>query len=109
MRWKIFYSDSTYVGPVKDAPTRDVQIILQEDDRVGWATVHQKDYYIWEYDRWIGTDEFGFWDYMARPGMKKVLFGRTLTNEEFQEVYYRAKAERNFGRKEGFLRGERKP
>ena len=108
MKWRIFYSDSTYEGDIENTPTRDVQVILQEDTRVGWAMVHQKDYYIWEYDQWLGTDEFGLWDYLARDGMKKVLFGRTLTHEEFQVVYYRAKDERDFGRKQGFLRRERR-
>lgn len=106
--WRIYYSDCTYEGNIEDAPSRDVQLIVQEDTRVGWVMVHQKDYYIWEYERWFGVDGFGLWDYLARPGWKKVLFGRTLTHEEWNEVYYHAKDARDFGRKEGFLPGERK-
>jgi hypothetical protein len=107
--WRIYYSDSTYDGPVENAPERDVQVIVKADERVGWAMCHASDYYLWEYDTWRGADIFGLFDYLARSGWKRVLFGRTLKHEEFNAIYQRAKADRDFARKSSFLPSERKP
>ncbi len=104
----IYYSDGTYTGDPENAPTRDVQVIIQPCPKVGWTTLHSTDYYLWRADRWRVADNFGLWDYMVQPGWKRVLFGRTLDDEEFRKVYYRAKAECKI-RKGGFLPGERKP
>ena len=111
MSFTIYYSDgSTWEGSIEEAPTRDVQVIVQPCPTTGWAMQHTHDYYVWreELNEWRGTDAFGLWDYLARDGWKKVLFGRTLTNEEFNEIYQRAKQERN-ERKSGFRPGERHP
>ena len=107
----IYYSDgSTYDGEIENTPTRDVQVIVQPCPRTGWAMQHTTDYYVWreDLDEWRGTDIFGLWDYLARDGMKKVLFGRTISNEEYNDVYQRAKAERN-EKKSGFAARERQP
>ena len=108
----IYYSWGTdpYEGEPEDAPTRDVQAIVQPAKGVGWAMQHTADYYVWrdELDEWRGTDLFGLWDYLARPGWKKVLFGRTISTEEYKEIYQRAKRDRD-ERKTGFAARERQP
>lgn len=98
----------TYVGAVETAPTRGIQIIVQPNPNVGWVTTHSSDYYMWRNNMWFGGDIFGLWDYLASDGWKKVLFGLTLTNEEFAEVFQRAKADRMFALKTGYLPRERK-
>lgn len=108
MKWRVYYSDSTFEGPIEEAPERDVLIIIQEHPRVGWAMIHSADYFIWDNTFWRGTDIFGLWDYLATPGWKRVLFGRQVPDTEWQEVYQRAKADREFGKKEGYLPGERR-
>jgi hypothetical protein len=120
MEWEIYYGDgSTYrytpeldsnipeVDFVERAPTRDVQVIVQDDPDVGWVMLTTHDYYAWRKDRWFGVDKFGLWDYLASDGWKKVLFGRTLTNAEYQAIYERAK--KAWREKKGFKPGERKP
>ena len=60
-------------------------------------------YVVWEAGKWkrLKTDiEFYVW--LQQTGI--VLFGRTLMNEEYQEIYQRAKGDKN-----QFLPGERKP
>ena len=106
----IYYSDQVYEGGPEDAPTRDVQAIVQSAEGVGWAMQHTADYYVWraDLDEWRGTDIFGLWDYLARDGWKKVLFGRTISNDEFNAVYQRAKRDRN-EKKTGFQSRERQP
>jgi len=98
----IYYSDATtYQGPPERAPERDVQVIVQHDADHGWHLTLGSDYYVWRTGAWVGVDLFGLWDYLAAPGWKRVLFGRTIGNEEFQAIYRKAKGERNQLNREG--------
>lgn len=72
-------------------PARDVQVILQEDDK-GPYFQSGADYYVWWDERWLGVDLFGLFDYLMDSGL--VLFGRTITNEEYQAIYQEAKVEK---------------
>lgn len=111
MMYRVYYSNGLALGSdeydPEHLPARDVQVIVQDDPEVGWAMEHTRDYYVWRDGRWRGADIFGLWDYLARPGWKRVLFGRTLLQDEYQEIYRRAKADRDFARKAGYLPGER--
>jgi hypothetical protein len=100
---RIYYGDgSEYEGGSGKPPARDVQIILQYDPERGPYFQSGADYYVWRGDHWRGVDIFGLFDYLLDSGL--VLFGRTLKNEEYAEIYQRAK-----GDKTSFLPGERKP
>ena len=94
MHWYIYYADQEpWQGAVEEAPERGVQAIVQEDPDLGWHALSCCDYYIWIGDRWLGVDVFGLWDYLASPGWKRVLFGRTIRNEEYVAIYRRALAD----------------
>ncbi len=56
---------------------------------------------MWRGDLWVGVDLFGLWDYLATDGWKRVLFGRTIPNAPYQEIYRRAKGRRNALNREG--------
>ena len=116
MYWKIFYSDGTTVDDkmftVFEIPHRtDVQVIVQESPDHNWITTCHSDYYIWsdigDGDRWLGVDQFGLHDYLLKPGLKCVLFGVTISNDRFREIFYLARSE--FGNKEAFKPKERHP
>ena len=113
MKWKIYYGDgNTYdsqSGFVDKAPARDVQVIILEDKDVGWITQAKTDYYIWNKNRWWGVDHFGLYDYLIEPGYKRVLFGRTLSQDEFQAIFKRASDDMQFERKTAFANRERRP
>lgn len=91
-RWKIYYGDGeTYnntSGSPFDAPARNVQMIAVADPNHGWYLCRSNDYYWYhpEQDHWQGGDIFGLWDYLIQPGVKKVLFGRTISNEEYTSI-----------------------
>jgi len=107
--YRIYYSGGgtcSSATPTELTPALDVQAIVQEDERVGWAMTHSRDYYVWLGDRWLGVDLFGLWDYLTQPGWKRALCGRTLTSAEFQAIYARAKVDRTFADKNGYLPGE---
>ena len=107
LKWKIYYGDgSVFSGNPEDAPERDVQVIVQEDSEVGWTTIHVRDFYVWKWDQWLGVDLFGLWDYLASPGWKRVLFGRTMKRSEYNDIYKQAKSDKNFANKAGWLPGE---
>lgn len=90
LKWKIYYGDgSTYEGKPENAPTKDVQVIIAQENGE-WYLAHKKDYYWWENDTWYEGDIFGLWDYMTRPGWKKVLFGRTLKTDRYDQILKRA-------------------
>lgn len=108
MTFRIYYSDHSVIAAVDDiVPARDVQVILQHDDKVGWTTLSGSDYYIRRDERWIGVDIFGLFDFLLESGL--VLFGRTITNREFLEIYQQAKSDKNLMNKNAFLPGERQP
>lgn len=114
MRWKIFYGDgSTYsdaAGSAYDAPARNVQAIIADDKDHGWHCVRTCDYY-WYLpidDLWQGGDQFGLFDHLIEPGAKRILFGRTLGNQEFADVMERAYHDADLPPKTGWRPTERK-
>ena len=96
----IYYGDgSTYSnedGPPEDAPARNVQIIVQPHRQVGVEIVSSADNYVWMDDRgWWGVDRDGMMDYLIEPGWKKVLYGRTLLQSEYDQIVKAANLEKD--------------
>lgn len=89
-KYKIFYGDgSTYsnkTGPPERAPKRNVQAITVEDDVIGRRIEATNDYYIYTTHSWRGCDNFGLFDYLIEPGVKLVLFGRSLSDSEYKAI-----------------------
>ena len=86
MRWRIYYdTGSTFSdtdGSPYDAPALGVLVIACEDESVGRVLVYGQSYYFWwdEHARWWGGNLFGMFDYLQRPGPRRVLFGREVPN-----------------------------
>lgn len=111
MKWKVFYGDGSTVNgsfPVEAIPTQNVQIILIADDEYGRIMLHRYDYYGFDFDleRWFGFDLFGLWEYLTRPGLKKVLFGRTLPHEQWNPIYQAVKSDTDMPKKTGWTERE---
>jgi hypothetical protein len=112
MRWRIYYGDgSTYDsrdGAAWNAPARDCQMVAVADPDHGWFLCRSDDFYwyVAASDEWVGGDNFGLWDYLIEPGPKRVLFGRTISNAQFQAIFERACAEWT---KTGFRPHEQRP
>jgi hypothetical protein len=86
--WRLYYDDgSTWEGPVEAAPGLGVVVVLMTD-----FVIVGHDFYCWHADqgRWWGADQAGLWDYLQQPGWKKVLFGRTVSNEQYGRIHARA-------------------
>jgi len=109
VKWRVYYSQEIYSGPVEETPTRDVQAIAQSDPDHGWQVVAGTDYYVWWNERWVGVDKFGLYDYLVEPGWKKVLFGRTLTSREYNAVWQRMMSDPELPEKTGAAKWERRP
>jgi len=110
LTWKVYYGDgTTYTGTVGDTPTRNVQVIAQSDPDHGWQALSGSDYYVWRGQRWFCVDKFGLYDYLVEPGWKKVLFGRTLTSQEYNAVWQRMMADPDLPPKTGGPKKERRP
>lgn len=98
--WKIYYDDgTTYTGDPFLAPALGVLIVVHPDPEHGRYFRFNHDYYWFENNRWEGGDLFGLYDYLMRPGCKKVIFGRIVTNERFGEVYNQAMLDMDFAPK----------
>jgi hypothetical protein len=112
LMWRIYYGDgSTYdnlSGPVQKAPARGVQAIAMRDERVGRLVWHSKDFYWYDGETWVGGDVFGLWDYLVRPGWKKVVFGRTLARPDFDALLAKAMDDPDFPPKDGWRQVERR-
>ena len=104
MNYKIFYGDGT-VHEGENPPARDVQVIVQEHPSIGWHTQSGYDYYVWRDGRYVGVDLFGLYDWLLDWG--GVLFGRTTTQKEFNEVMKRALAALGEA-KAGWLKDEKR-
>ena len=95
-RWWVVYGDrSIYAGAgaesAYNAPGRDVQVVISTSLEHGfevWRPWKETSYFVYfpDSDRWRGVDLFGLWDYLCEPGPKKALFGRTMFDEEWQDL-----------------------
>jgi hypothetical protein len=103
--WRVYYDDgATYSnldGPVEAAPALGVQCIVKRDaapalESVGRVVMEGFDHYWWSGSEWWGADAFGLWDYLQRPGWKRVLFGRTLSTSDFVAIRRRALSDPGF-------------
>lgn len=96
--YTIYYEDESIVTPITcelaDTPAFGVLVIVQYDPVSGWYCRTGKDYYCWQVDEWTEVDIFGLWDYLAQPGWKKVLYGRTVPNEKYQKILQQALQEK---------------
>ena len=86
--WRIYYADGLIFtsedGLSKDAPSRGIQAIVQDHPDVGVEIVTGGDYYVNENEHWRSVDIFGLFDYLMESGL--VLFGRTISRKEYQEI-----------------------
>lgn len=92
--WRIYYADgSVYTdrdGPVEDAPAWGVVAIVEYNQVDGKRMIVNADYYVWE-DRgmgphWWEANQLGLIDYLQRNGWKKVVFGRLIENDQYNEI-----------------------
>lgn len=95
-RWCIYYADGSFlrdcdISP-ENVPRRGIQVIAVEDNDAGQAFLRNNDYYWWDYeiDSWSSGDIFGLFDYLLEPGVKIVLFGRTISNDEYRAIMIKA-------------------
>lgn len=103
MNFKIYYDGGTnYAGDVSDAPAWGVLLIVEADPDHGRRIVSNGDYYVWDQERWQAKDFIGMIDYLAQPGMKRVLIGRMVPNEVFIEAYRQAEESNEFPVRTGF-------
>lgn len=105
-KWKVLYDTGSCTGSVEDAPGDGVIVIVQEDDDVGREILHRKDFYYWERGRWFGCDLYGLYDYLRRPGWKKVLAGRNVEPRVYHAMMEQARVDPDFPPKTARLTGE---
>lgn len=95
--FRIYYDGgATYDGEPQDAPALGVLVIVEADTDHGRRLVSAKDYYVWDRGRWWSVDYIGMIDYLIQPGMKKVLFGRTVESESWYAAMRRANTDPDF-------------
>lgn len=62
---------------------------------------------VWFDGKWKRVGEPGFHEWLET--LDWVLFGETIDNDRFHEIFQQALADADFGRKHGYLAGERQP
>jgi hypothetical protein len=101
MRWRIYYGDggtfSNRDGSPFSAPAVNVQVVaIEYDNERGFGLMHgsqDKGVFCWRGDDygWQVMDVPGFYDYlMTHLGPCKVIFGRTIRDDEFWKIVGRA-------------------
>jgi hypothetical protein len=104
LRWRIYYGDgSTFSnedGSVEQAPSWDIQNIVQIDKNTGRGARHlggnESHYYVYDKneDRWYDVDFTGLIDYLIN-NIKTVKFGRSIDTASYLAI--RERAARDFG------------
>lgn len=106
----IYYDDGSEFaaeyGDALNAPGQGVIVVAQSDSDVGRELLHMKDFYCWDGGRWLGMDTYGLYDYLARPGWKKVLAGRTVSYGVYSSIFGRASTDHRLPTKTARLVGE---
>jgi hypothetical protein len=98
---KIFYGDGSVLDYSPGVISRGVQAVVQDHPEVGVEIVTGHDYYILENGHWRGVDIFGLFDFLMDSGI--VLFGRTVTSEEYYKIMQNVSVIKN-----GWLSKERR-
>lgn len=98
-RWVIYYDEgppfTDAAGPPEAAPAVGVQVIGYDDEVTGRTLLSGAEFrfyggYFWWDGTWHSGDLFGLFDYLARPGLKVVKFGRSLDDARFREIWRQA-------------------
>ena len=103
IRWRVYYGDGTTLDntqcSVFELPTQDVQAVVQFDLSVGRIVLNGLSVYCW-HDKdteWKAHDYVGMWDYLFHvQGPKYLLFGKTISNEDFFRIRQEAIADKDF-------------
>lgn len=108
--WRIRYADrppySDLDGPPEDAPGLGVLAVTQADPEHGRYVLAGDSYFWWEDGRWWSGDLLGCWDYLARPGPRKVAFGRQVTNDRYTQALRDADHDPEFPARTAWRPGE---
>lgn len=113
-RWRIWYGDETIFdarnGTAYEAPARNVQLITNANQDHGWYACRVNDYYWYrpETDSWMGGDIFGLFDYLIEPGVKRVLFGRTIADDVYDRIFSKALKDPDLPTKTGWRPDEQR-
>lgn len=115
MLWRVYYDDgatfSDADGPVESAPCDGVIVIVQADRDVGRELLHRKHFYYWERGKWWpcgdilapGDGQYGLYDYLRRPGWKKIVSGRNVEHSTFSRLFEIARTDPDFPLKSALL------
>jgi len=107
--WKVYYGDGSTISSndseAEDIPSRNVICIVNKHEDVGRQIVTRHDYF-WFDGFWTGGDIFGLFDYLLCPGWRKVLFGRTIKTDQYDQIVKRALKDPDFPVKSANLPGE---
>lgn len=99
IEWKVYYGDDSVQSNLtidpEDLPGRNIVCIVNKHPDVGKQIVTRHDYY-WLDELWSGGDIFGLYDYLLSPGWKKVLFGRTILTERYEDIVRKALLDKDF-------------
>lgn len=97
MKFRVYYSDSEYEGPLEDTPQWDVIAVVQESATMGREVLQSWDFYLYAYGEWYGVE--GMVDYvehtMTQP-IEKILKGRRIPNAQYREIIRRAHKDPDF-------------
>lgn len=107
MTERIYYGDgSVYDGPLENIEqVVDVQCIAAPDLRnspyeTGRLVMHSFDFYIYSEGQWIGINGLvDFVDHILYRPIVKVLKGRMIPNQMFEDILARATKEKGLPRK----------
>lgn len=108
--WRIYYGDGSVFtdadGSPSDAPRENVQIIVTQDDAVGYRICTTLDFFIFDPGRggWRETNQWGMYDHLVHCPQPLVLMGRFMPNDQWIALLRKVKTE--LGPKQGWLMNE---
>jgi hypothetical protein len=118
VQWRVYYDDvppqDSLNATVMGVRGEGVQAIAQRDATpgdpyaVGRELLFDADFYCWNFndERWFRCDLYGLFDYLRRPGFKKVLAGRTANRAAYKRALIAAQSDPDFPPKSAIQAGE---
>ncbi len=107
LEFRIYYGDgSIYEGPIEGIEqVVDIQVIVKPDLRnspyeTGRSVMHSFDFYIYADGEWLGINgTLDLVDHILYRPVEKVLKGRMIPNQRFEDILGRAIKDKGFPRK----------
>ena len=93
LKFKVFYENGTTYDDksgLLDRVHKSGVIAILMETQDGQRVEKDCEYYCYFPHGWVGVGQYGFYEYLALPGTKLVLFGRVINQSKYDAIMSKA-------------------